>query len=383
MGMDFTLVSYNILAQDLLENHSYIYKNHKNDALNWSHRLSKLTDELLLLKPHIICLQEVQHDHLDDIKFNLKELNLKCIYKKKTGIRTDGCAIFYNDSKFVLKDFKSVEFYQPNIEKLDRENVGLIVRLSLKENPEEYIIVATTHLLYNPKRQDVRLAQIQVLLAELDHLSFRGLYKDGIPERFPIILTGDFNLKPCSAPYKLLTRGELEYSNLTRLTLEEPFSEDANLVGKQFLPPHLGITDNCQHIDVVGHSYTKPSRLYSSDNNERSGKISPDLVESCPQLFSSGQLTHSLNLNSAYHHVNKTNEKYASTYQDEWITVDYIFYNKKLGTGTDSNLKLLSRYVLPTVSQCIQMGMIPNNRLGSDHLALAVHFFFKTEKVTS
>ena len=33
------------------------------------------------------------------------------------------------------------------------------------------ILVATTHLLYNPKRTDIRLAQSALLLAELDRVA--------------------------------------------------------------------------------------------------------------------------------------------------------------------------------------------------------------------
>ena len=64
-------------------------------------------------------------------------------------------------------------------------------------------VVATTHLLYNPKRQDIRLVQIQILLAELDRIS----KIQDIEANVPVILTGDFNLQPNTAPYNLLTKG--------------------------------------------------------------------------------------------------------------------------------------------------------------------------------
>lgn len=64
-------------------------------------------------------------------------------------------------------------------------------------------VVATTHLLYNPRRQDIRLVQIQILLAELDRIS----KIQDIEANVPVILTGDFNLQPNTAPYNLLTKG--------------------------------------------------------------------------------------------------------------------------------------------------------------------------------
>lgn len=66
--------------------------------------------------------------------------------------------------QFVLEDSLAVEFRQPGIYCLDRDNVAIMVRLSAKKTREK-LVVANTHLLYNPKRQDVKLAQSVVLLA--------------------------------------------------------------------------------------------------------------------------------------------------------------------------------------------------------------------------
>jgi protein angel len=42
----------------------------------------------------------------------------------------------------------------------------------VKSAPSQAVVVATTHLLYNPRRSDVRLAQVQLLLAEIDRLAY-------------------------------------------------------------------------------------------------------------------------------------------------------------------------------------------------------------------
>jgi protein angel len=135
--------------------------------------------------------------------------------------------------------------------------VAIIVKLALKSDPESKLVVATTHLLYNPRRQDVRLAQIQVLLAELDRIAY-----DDVPPQpndktakdyyVPIILTGDFNLQPYTAPYRLLTQGFLQYDSLTERTLEM-CHDRSQLSGRELLPLGLGITDHCQHIHVLNN----------------------------------------------------------------------------------------------------------------------------------
>lgn len=113
----FKLVSYNILSQDLLNIHSRLYTEHNPNALTWEHRLNCLKQEIKMLQPHILCLQEVQQTHLNDILEVLKPFDFaEPLYKKRNGPQVDGCAIFYNKKLFKLVDKHYVEYYQPNVE---------------------------------------------------------------------------------------------------------------------------------------------------------------------------------------------------------------------------------------------------------------------------
>jgi protein angel len=98
------------------------------------------------------------------------------IYKQRTGRNVDGVAIYYKTDMFELADHTSVEYYQPGISILDRHNVGLIVKLAIKANPSKHLVVATTHLLFNRNRHDVKLAQTQLLLAEVERFAFQRRY---------------------------------------------------------------------------------------------------------------------------------------------------------------------------------------------------------------
>lgn len=71
-----------------------------------------------------------------------------------------------------LVEHTSVEYFQPNISILNRDNVGLVAKFSPKLHPTREFVIATTHLLYNPKRQDVRLAQMQLFLTEIERISY-------------------------------------------------------------------------------------------------------------------------------------------------------------------------------------------------------------------
>lgn len=76
---------------------------------------------------------------------------------------------------FTLIDYITVEYLQPNVTLLNRENVAIIAVLAPKNNPDAKLVVATTHLLYNPKRQDIRVAQTQVLLTEIERMAFKRI----------------------------------------------------------------------------------------------------------------------------------------------------------------------------------------------------------------
>lgn len=67
-----------------------------------------------------------------------------------------------------------------------------------------------------------------------------------------------------------------------------------------------------------------------------------------------------------------------TTFQDEWITVDYIFYSgKKRGEKVDDHkLELLFLYRLPLRSELGSL-TIPNGSMGSDHLSLVARFNLK------
>lgn len=113
----FVVMSYNILAQSLLEKHPHLYNSHVPEFLDWEHRLRCIQNEILAIEPAILCLQEVQESHLTQIETALKPMNYaKPLYKQRTGHGyDDGCAIFYNSKHFQLLDHHYVEFYQPDV----------------------------------------------------------------------------------------------------------------------------------------------------------------------------------------------------------------------------------------------------------------------------
>lgn len=332
-SLNFTVLSYNVLAQHLLEEHTYLYRRADPEALVWEKRGERILREVKDTGADILCLQEVQSDHFHCFYVpKLRSMGFKGIFKKRTGDKPDGCAIFFRHSIFELKESKSVEYCKPNVQILDRDNIGLIALLTPRvlksrnavDQDLPFIVVATTHLLYNPKRHDIKLAQLQLLFAELDLLAFissnvSSKSKSTQHVYHPTILTGDFNLTPDSSIYEFITRGSLQYKGLSRRELTP--ETRGQVLDSELIPPHLNVTDQCQHL---GETEKRISRTVSDDASNSEMHSSKNGVEK----FSTGQLSHQLKLLSAYPHrlnrLNGTNE--ATTYQNGWVTVDYIFH---------------------------------------------------------
>lgn len=141
-----------------------------------------------------------------------------CVYKRRTGTKTDGCATCYRSRCFSAVSLARLEFFKPETELLDRHNVGIVVLLQpaaprgpavAEEGP--VLCVANTHLLFNPRRGDVKLAQLAVMLAEIDR-TVKSCKVKG--RRCDVILCGDFNAVPHMPLYQLITSGQLCYRGL-------------------------------------------------------------------------------------------------------------------------------------------------------------------------
>ncbi|KAK3563788.1 hypothetical protein QTP86_034517 [Hemibagrus guttatus] len=130
---EFTVMSYNILAQDLLEANLELYAHRSEYVLAWENRLQNILKELQTWEPEIICLQEVQENHFhEQIYPVLIEMGYECVYKRRTGTKTDGCAVCYNTKLFTPLSVRLLEFQRHQCELLDRDNVSGQEDLSYK-----------------------------------------------------------------------------------------------------------------------------------------------------------------------------------------------------------------------------------------------------------
>ncbi|GAB1285880.1 Protein angel homolog 2 [Apodemus speciosus] len=375
---DFSVMSYNILSQDLLEDNSHLYRHCRRPVLHWSFRFPNILKEIKHFDADVLCLQEVQEDHYGtEIRPSLESLGYHCEYKMRTGRKPDGCAICFKQSKFSLLSVNPVEFCRRDIPLLDRDNIGLVLLLQPKipRAASPSICIANTHLLYNPRRGDIKLTQLAMLLAEISNVAHR---KDG--SSCPIVMCGDFNSVPGSPLYSFIKEGKLNYEGLAigKVSGQEQSSRGQRILSVPIWPPNLGISQNCVYeAQQVPRVEKTDSDLTQAQQEKAEVPVSADKVSS--------HLQHGFSLSSVYsHYVPDTGVPEVTTcHSRSAITVDYIFYSAEKedtarGPGAEvalvGGLKLLARLSLVTEQDLWTVNGLPNEHSSSDHLPLLAKF---------
>ncbi|XP_036449767.1 protein angel homolog 1 isoform X1 [Colossoma macropomum] len=406
----FTVMSYNILAQDLLEANSELYLHCSEGMLAWENRLHAILKELQTWEPDIVCLQEVQENHfLEQIHPVLTEMGYICVYKQRTGTKTDGCAVCYHGDRFIQLSVSLLEFRRHDCELLDRDNVGIVLLLQpISEHGEGLqfspICVANTHLLFNPRRGDVKLAQLAIMLAEIDSVIRQCKTKGSDCE---VVLCGDLNSLPNMPLYQLIATGQLYYHGLPAWMVSGQEDLSYKIHHRRLYAPlwpsSLGINDNCQYSSVCEpHTRSSGKLQYNHDFLRQlrycqAACVRPADLEFIPgvtdnkpnpeekQLFSPSRfrntICHELNLSSVYSPYIADTERCAVTtlHSEGAAMVDYIFYSSRRGFSEDhkegrNGLKLLGRLALLSEADLWSMNGLPNEMFPSDHLSLLAKF---------
>lgn len=210
------VLTYNILSEIYANTQSY--PQCPSWALAWTYRKLNLIREMSRFDADILCLQEVQADHYEDHLYpRFQQKGYEGCFKGKTREamgrqgKIDGCATFFRADMFSLREEYVVEFdtiaqsrtKEPRIlNRVLKGNVGLILILDTFDGSGP-LVVANTHLYWDPEFTDVKLFQTDVFMQELELLvQLRRLGPD-----VPTILAGDFNSEPGSSVYELVSTG--------------------------------------------------------------------------------------------------------------------------------------------------------------------------------
>ncbi|KAM7257246.1 hypothetical protein ACFE04_012987 [Oxalis oulophora] len=213
----FTVLSYNILAEYLAIDHrGKLYFHIPRNMLDWQWRKQSILFELKLWSADIMCFQEV--DKFEDLEQELKHRGYSGLWKMRTGVPLDGCAIFWRTSRFKLLYEESIEFNKLGLrdnvaqicvlELLDQHYTELAAPPSSSESTNK-VVMCNIHVLYNPKRGEIKLGQVRNLLDRAYSVS--KTWNDA-----PVVLCGDFNCIPKSPLYNFILEQKLDLSGIGR-----------------------------------------------------------------------------------------------------------------------------------------------------------------------
>lgn len=402
----FRVMSYNILADSL--NHTLdLIPHYEEKHRNWEYRSHLLVNEVKAYDPDILCLQEIEHtntvfhQHFGD--------NYHIQYRRKPNDKVDGCMILAKKSKYEVIESHYLEFFiDENDPLLNKDNICVIVVLKpIDKNDNRVIIVATTHLLFNKNRGEIKTAQVHLALKACSQLVNK--YHD---TDVNIIYAGDFNSIPKSGIYEFIRNGEFDFRELNcRYLSGQNLGNFSNLSWFYSLEEFLVNNVNYYRAEYRNRE-DRMDRLVAwlvhlqkidvkiKEPNGEMQKIEFDLsstaVEFNPNQDRSWRLKNDFSMFSAYgsfqrFYYNLRNKKHQpevyfpkySTFEplysqiniDSMLTVDYIWYYSK-SPKNGKKMKVTSLYELPRLSQAFKVSFFPNRIYPSDHMSLIVDFEF-------
>ncbi|XP_068660272.1 carbon catabolite repressor protein 4 homolog 3-like isoform X2 [Aristolochia californica] len=331
----FLICSYNILGDCNASKHTDLYSRKPSDLMRWDERKRLIFEELRNWGADMVCLQEV--DRYDDLLNYMKKGGYAGSYKRRTGVAMDGCAMFWKHKLFRLLEGTCIEFQGFGL----RDNVAQLFVFEMNKDDSTIVVVGNIHVLFNPNRGDIKLAQIRLFLQKAHALSAKW---GGVP----VLLAGDFNSTPQSAIYKFLSSSKLNLKLHDRRHLSGQSSCH---------PAQFFIKQRQPYVNrFLNYCWTEEELITASGDSK------------CTTL------KHPLKLCSSYAKTNRRTrgpkgEPLATSYHSKFLgTVDYLWYSDGL----------VPQRVLDTlpIDVLLRTGGLPTQELGSDHLALVCEFAF-------
>lgn len=201
--MSFTLATYNILADAYIKREWYPLT--PDEVLEPASRRSALLAYVVEVGTDLLCLQEVEGTTFTAIEDRLESLGYKGFFSQKARQKPDGCATFYRDAIFELKELVRFEYAdaQPG-----RQPSGHIAQLLSIEHEAGRVGVANTHLKWDPpgtpRNQQCGYQQAAQLLQECDQL---------VSGCAAWIICGDLNATPDSDVVALIRQTGLKFTH--------------------------------------------------------------------------------------------------------------------------------------------------------------------------
>ncbi|KAG0296908.1 Protein angel 1 [Dissophora globulifera] len=432
----FTIMSYNLLASSLIVANPHLYRECDQRALIWENRGRALISELEKLESHekldFYCFQELDYtDYEETFEPTFKKWGYTGYHKKRNGDKMDGCTLFFRSESVKALALQPVDYNENRF--IGRDNVGIvglfeirracglngrIIFLDFEGVKAERVCIATTHILFNPSRGMIKIAQLRMLLQKAKSLV------DSQGADIPIILCGDLNALPHSTVINYLTAESVSVSlvpdhflsgqtkghipvghwNNGIAAFHQAFS-DSNFSSNSSSSNNALVTTtttttttttSANANKATGHSFrfgrsgdVSHSVGSRSIINRRSGAASSSASASAAEIAGESVISQPFLLRSAYNisapsrdakgNVRVGMGKPFTTYHKMCKQIcDYIFYGHLRnadGYSKAPKLELVACLELPCDVVEREIGL-PTLEFGSDHLSLVSKFRF-------
>ena len=395
--------SWNVLADSLLRQNSWLYQSCDPEALH--DRLPRIFNGVERLEPDVLAMQEVEH-FARDMEPRLSELGFSGVYKQRTGDdQTDGVALVWRNERLAAEQIEYVEYASAltagvkdprSLEMLKKHNVAIIALLRDLESGK-LLVVATTHILWNPRRGWVKLQQLNHLFARVDAMRRGAAATEaavdvtsndvgttscgesaddgGIGQStgatLPAVVLGDFNCTPASMLHGFLLGwplqaplhserywdGQEEIQNLTRAFRKHGTPQPWP---RAPVPPRLP-------PPIADHDRSR-GEVSASPPRQR-----PPPPAQPPPLSAEVHSTHALagELASAYGHLGEP--ECTSFHRGFQGAVDYIL-------ATRADFVVQTVLPLPSREELARRRSLPDAHCPSDHLPVACELAWRDQQ---
>lgn len=199
----FTLMSWNLVAQYDATQHNFP----KCPArfLTWEYRSELFIHTVLNLKPHVVCIQEIEEDRLGPLSERMRTIGYGCAASfasrpVRHGLPIVGVATFFLKARIVCEKTISVSFSDlsptEHMSKLQLLSNEAVFQVSVIRVQTHSIFLINTGLHPNRFEKKVLLAQVHTIADRVDGLNGH------------VIICGSMGYEPDSPPHQLMTTGE-------------------------------------------------------------------------------------------------------------------------------------------------------------------------------
>lgn len=231
-----------------------IRNSHAADGVNkWSKRKQSLANVVLKINPDILGTQEVLFNQLKDLKKMLPAYEVFGVGRNNGKHSGEHSPLFYNKEKYEFMQGGNFWLSEtpdiPGSKSWDAAITRICSWVKLKDKQTyDEIFVFNTH--FDHRGNEARKKSAELLCHMIDSLASNR----------PVIVTGDFNFRPDSEGYSVMTSENHEVTLTDSYSLDAPDYTDCGFEVKN---------KNCSRIDYIFYSkhFTSSGYTLHTDNN--------------------------------------------------------------------------------------------------------------------